>query len=169
MRWLALSHHYRSPLDYSDDDAEQARSALQNIYQKFYLLSKSGSRDGEKTNSEDESGKRYQELFSAALADDLNTPKALAVLHQLLDAASLPPKSKLELLWRWNGILGFGMEKALYNAGEEAKIAENLRNYQECRIHQQFAQSDALRKEIEQLGYEVRDTKDGPEIVKKFF
>ena len=41
LRWLALSHHYRSPLDYSDDDAEQAKSALQNIYQKIYLLSKS--------------------------------------------------------------------------------------------------------------------------------
>ena len=53
------------------------------------------------------------------------------------------------------------MEKALYNAGEEAEIAEKLEEYEEFRINKQFVQSDALRKEIEAVrirstGYERR-------------
>jgi len=91
------------------------------------------------------------------------------VMHQLIDASEIPSKDRIELLHRWGKLLGLGFENALYNASEEAEIAQKLVQYDEFRVHKQFMQSDALRKEIEALGYEVRDTKDGSEIVKKFF
>ena len=166
LRWLTLSHHYRSPFDFSDNDAKQAEAALGNIYQKIYLLSKSND---ETVTSAQNKRERYEQDFSEVLDDDLNTPKALAVMHQLIDASEIPSKDRIELLHRWGKLLGLGFENALYNASEEAEIAQKLVQYDEFRVHKQFMQSDALRKEIEALGYEVRDTKDGSEIVKKFF
>jgi cysteinyl-tRNA synthetase len=48
-------------------------------------------------------------------------------------------------------------------------IIEKLAQYNECRANKQFMQSDALRKELEDLGYEVRDTENGSRLVKKLF
>ena len=168
LRWLALSHHYRSPLDFSEKIAEQAKSALENIYQEFYLLSKS-PREKKNNSTSDEHLKKYQKDFSEALNDDLNTPRALAVMHQLLGSDLVPDKSKIELLGRWSKLLGLGLEKAAYDASEEDKIGEKRKAYDQFRTNKQFTQSDALRKEIEALGYEVRDTENGSRLVKKFF
>ena len=65
LRWLALSHHYRSPLDFSEKIAEQAKSALENIYQEFYLLSKS-TRERKNNPASDEYLEKYQKDFSEA-------------------------------------------------------------------------------------------------------
>ena len=168
LRWLMLSHHYRSPLDFSDKIAEQAKAALGNIYQELYLLSKSEKKQIDLAE-ENADRDRYEKQFLAALDDDLNSPKALAVMHQLLSIPFVGDRSKIELLKRWNKLLGLNMEKAFYNAAEERGVAGKLEKYKQCRANQQFVQSDALRKEIEALGYEVRDTKNSSELVKRFF
>ncbi len=166
LRWLTLSHHYRSPLDFSDKDADQAKSALGNIYQEIYLLSKS-ERDPTDPSVDDIA--QYEQQFTEALDDDVNTPKALAVMHQLLGAPMVSERTKLALLIAWDDLLGLGLKDARYDAMEEGEIVKKLAEYDELRVHKQFMQSDALRKEIEGLGYEVRDAKGGSQIVKKFF
>jgi cysteinyl-tRNA synthetase len=68
--------------------------------------------------------------------------------------------------------LGLGLESAMANAAaaeNDPKIAEMARIYADLRGNKQFIQSDALRKEIEALGYSIRDTKDGSRIRKRFF
>ena len=57
-----------------------------------------------------------------------------------------------------------------YRAGEiPAKITEKFEEYQTFRTNKQFIQSDALRKELESVGYEVRDEAKSSSLVKKFF
>ena len=109
----------------------------------------------------------WQEKFDAALGDDLNTPQALAIIFDLVKT----PTSRS----RKNGCCSTGLIRYLglisHDKAEEIppRKPEKLEKYKECRTSKQFVQSDALRKEIEALGYEVRDTEKGSRLVKKFF
>jgi len=74
IRYFILSSHYRSPLNYSDENLDKARGALQRLYTAL--------RDCEVAEGSDlEVG--YEQRFQAAMNDDFNTPEALAVLFEL--------------------------------------------------------------------------------------
>ncbi len=77
IRYFILSSHYRSPLNYSDENLDKARGALQRLYTAL--------RDCEVAGGSDlEAG--YEQRFQAAMNDDFNTPEALAVLFELTRA-----------------------------------------------------------------------------------
>jgi cysteinyl-tRNA synthetase len=117
------------------------------------------------------SPEQYFAEFRAAMDDDLNTPQALAILHEML-ADGGDPKEKLALVKQCDTVLGLGLESAMAGAAaakHDPKIEEMARIYIDLRGNKQFIQSDALRKEIEALGYSIRDTKDGSRIRKRFF
>ena len=70
IRYFILSSHYRSPLNYTDDNLAKARGALQRLYTAL----RGSTSDGTTIDSE------FEARFSAAMDDDFNTPEALAVL-----------------------------------------------------------------------------------------
>jgi cysteinyl-tRNA synthetase len=169
LRWIVINHSYRSPLDYIEPaTAEQAKNELEKIYGAIYDLSKQ-SHGSENKNGAAEYLQEYHDRFFACLDDDLNTPKAIAVLHELITDATIHGSEKLKLLKEWGEILGVDIKKALYRPEEEKMTAEMIAEYKAFRDNKQFIQSDALRKKIESLGYLVRDTADGPYITKRFF
>jgi cysteinyl-tRNA synthetase len=113
----------------------------------------------------------YRTQFREAINDDLNTPQALAILHEML-ADGGNPKEKLALVKQCDTVFGLGLETAMTDivvTENDGEIAEKARIYGDLRSNKQFIQSDALRKEIEALGYSIRDTKDGSRIRKRFF
>ncbi|HKJ09624.1 MAG TPA: cysteine--tRNA ligase [Gammaproteobacteria bacterium] len=73
VRYFILSSHYRSPLNYSDDNLDQARAALTRFYTALRGL----------PDAPPDDGNGYREQFTAAMDDDFNTPEALAVLFDL--------------------------------------------------------------------------------------
>ncbi|MGA7802160.1 MAG: cysteine--tRNA ligase [Gammaproteobacteria bacterium] len=73
VRYFILSSHYRSPLNYSDDNLDQARGALTRFYTALRGLPDTGPTEA----------CVYRERFMAAMDDDFNTPEALAVLFDL--------------------------------------------------------------------------------------
>jgi cysteinyl-tRNA synthetase len=117
------------------------------------------------------SPEEYRADFRATMDDDLNTPQTLAILHEIL-ADDGDPKEKLALVKQCDKVLGLGLESAMADAittENNPKIAEMARIYADLRGNKQFIQSDALRKEIEALGYSIRDTEGGSRIRKVFF
>ncbi|MGB7958222.1 MAG: cysteine--tRNA ligase [Minisyncoccia bacterium] len=165
LRWITLAHHYRSPVDFSDELAEQAKAALENLYNHYLALR---DEDRKEENRKDHGTlTAWQEKFNAALNDDLNTPQALAVMFDLLKDKDLSIKEKRVLFDSFDQTLGLDIARKAEEIPPH--IAERLAQYNECRANKQFVQSDALRKEIEALGYEVRDTEKGSGLVKKFF
>ena len=153
------------PIDFSDQLVAQAKAALENLY-NHYLELRDEDRKEEKRKDHGTLSV-WKEKFDAALRDDLNTPQALAVMFDLVKDGDLSAKEKRVLFGIFDEILGLDI------AGKAEKIplpiAEKLEKYKECRTNKQFVQSDALRKELEALGYEVRDTDEGSRLVKKFF
>ena len=163
LRWIMLAHHYRSPVDFSDELVAQGRAALGNLSERFAALSDDGALD-------DAAAAAWRERFHAALGDDLNTPQALAVMFDLLKEDALSPADRRRLVLEFDGILKLGIaERAAALVDIPQEIAEKLRRYEQFRADKQFVQSDALRNEIESLGYEVRDTAEGSRITKKTF
>jgi cysteinyl-tRNA synthetase len=168
-RYLVLGAHYRTRLNFTWESLDAAKAGIERLYETVNDLYEENAPAAQK--SPKKSPEQYLAEFCAAMNDDLNTPQALAILHEML-ADDGDPKEKLALVKQSDKILGLGLESAMANAAaaeNDPKIAEMARIYADLRGNKQFIQSDALRKEIEALGYSIRDTKDGSRIRKRFF
>jgi len=164
LRYLVLSHHYRSPIDYSPEAAHAAHEAAQSI-ERFAAYSAFVA-GAQKT------GKRlkiaqWQKTVMAALENDFNTPAALAELFRVIsyineNALSLHHTDILTArswVLQILAMLGFTpptMQKI------PTSLARWARKREVCRASKQFMQADALRKKIQEVGYTVDDTPIGP-------
>lgn len=140
-RMMLFMHHYRQPLNLTDDAIKNAKDSL------HYFRVRSQSIRESKTDGS------LERQFNEAMADDLNTPLAIAILRQSND----PNFIQYSL-----GRFGITVISAL-----PANVQQLVQSRELSRASKQFAQSDALRKEIEQLGYVVEDTPAGPLVLPK--
>jgi cysteinyl-tRNA synthetase len=160
IRWALLSAHYRAPLDWSDDLLRQAQASLDRLYGAVLRL-----KEAEAANVEPPSA------LAEALADDLNTPAAIAELSALATAANVAKKpaeqaqAKGELLAAAHllGVLqddpgrwfraSFGEQAA----GIDALVAERVA----ARQAKDYAKSDRIRDELAARGVEIMDSAGG--------
>jgi cysteinyl-tRNA synthetase len=156
-----ISGHYRQPLEFSERALAEAGARVERIRNFVRDLPEAGEA------SEDEFVAGCREAMLDALADDFNTPRALAALFELvaegnrrqLPGARAALEEMLELL---------GLESLLRAPEEIEPEAERLMEERErARAERDFEQSDRLRDELASLGYEVRDTPDGPRLVRR--
>lgn len=107
----------------------------------------------------------YRQRFADAIADDLATPRAVAVAHEVAAASDLDPAQKRALLVDFDRVMG--VDVATSSTGEPVALpagaAELLERRAAARAARDFAASDALRDELAALGVEVRDTPSGQE------
>jgi cysteinyl-tRNA synthetase len=140
---LFLGAHYRSPVEYSEDAMQAARTQADDFRTAFRVVERGG-------------GAPSWEDFTAALEDDFNTPLALSILHAWRSAG------ELELLRRGLGIFGLAVEEAGEAPPEVVALAEARRSARETR---EFGRADELREEIARLGWEVQDAPGGFRLV----
>jgi len=172
LRWITLTHHYRSPLDYSNESVEQAKAAIEKIklfLAKLEFLTKETS--GYPDTNTESIIKKIDAIFVSALTDDINTPIAIASIFNMM--IELQPtiwtldSANAHILRKYINekleILGFSFKSYEIPREIEQLSAER----EKSRASEQFMQSDALRKEINSLGYEVEDTPIGPFIYPK--
>jgi cysteinyl-tRNA synthetase len=156
-RYLALTAHYRSKLDFSDDAMHAAASGLAR-------LRRATQGADEAVDLAAEPMVTYRTRFADAVADDLAIPKALAMAHQVASAADLTDGQRRALLLDFDRVLG--LDLGIPPPAElplPAGAAELLERRAAARSARDFAASDALRDELDALGVEVRDTPDGQE------
>lgn len=171
VRFFILNSHYRSPLNYSDDNLDEAQAALTRLYTALRGLVPS-----EATAGELKSATAYQSRFSSAMNDDFNTAEALAVLFDLardvnrMRADSMDKASALAgLLRHLGGILGLlsmdpddflqggvSLEQGagLKNEDIDALIAQRL----EARAQKNWAEADRIRGVLADAGVVLEDT-----------
>lgn len=172
IRFFLLSAHYRSPLNYSPEQLEQAKAALDRLYtaRDHYLFIKQGAGD----QAPDEAEKALMasveatvQKFNAAMEDDLNTADALGALFELVKQANVELKAGVALdavqtvLDAFSALTGvLGLIKPPDDTRDEkaeALLAERVK----ARKDKDWARSDALRNELKELGYIVEDTAQG--------
>jgi len=152
-----ISGHYRQPLAFSAAALEQAQANLSRIREAARRLSPGDS-------PEDLAGLRNR--FFDALANDFNTPEALAALNEWIRQASVGADhaSGDSHLREMLGVLGL---ESLLAAEERApeQVLELARARERARTERDFAAADALREQIAAHGWEVRDGPGGFELL----
>jgi cysteinyl-tRNA synthetase len=155
-----VSGHYRQPLAYSQDALDEAAASVERVRDFARRLDPEAGADGIEP---------YAERFFAALADDFNTPAARAALfdwiaegNRRLDAGErLGPGVLKEMLWV------LGLDNLLDTAEAADPEAERLLEEREAaRAARDFGTADAKRDELAALGWVVRDTPEGPKLVR---
>ena len=154
VRYALLNAHYRAPLDYSDGAVTEAKQALDRLYRAA----------GDVEASDD-----LPEAFLNALQDDLNTPLALSILHELAKSANkgdATAASALKGCAQMLGLLNQSQADWLQSADDiagfsEADIEAAIAARQQARLDRDFAKADAIRDELAEKGIQLLDSADG--------
>src|SRR3989338_2755197 len=158
LRYWFLTGHYRTPMNFTWGAIEGANTALKRLTNLYHESSCSRS---------DLLHEDFLVKFHAAIADDLDTPKALALVWEnikTLNRATLAETDK---------ILGLGLAEV--NPSSKLTVREELPEgikellavREAARAAREFDRADALRKDIETKGFIVKDTAEGPRVSQK--
>lgn len=145
-RYLCLTAHYRSGLRFTDDALGAAATALGRLRTAFSGWPGSGQVDS-----------TFQQRFMDEVNQDLNLPRALAVVWALVKS-DLPPADKRATLSCLDQILGLDLENSVSNdAPVPADIAELIERQHQARKDRNWALADRLRDELKDRGWAVKD------------
>jgi len=165
VRYLLVSSHYRSAINYSEDNLKEAKGALERFYHALKGLPKAAPAGGDE----------YAERFAAAMNDDFNTPEACAVLFEMVrevnrlketdlqSAAALA--ARLQQLSEVLGVLQLEPE-AFLQAGaadkvDAATVDALIQARLQARADKNWAESDRIRDELTAMGVVLEDGKGG--------
>lgn len=151
-RYLLLTADYKRAMNFTWEALAGAQSALKRLYALFSEWPDGGTMC-----------EQCNKKFNSAIADDLNTPEALAVAWKMISRNDISHADKKATLALWDGILGLGLKEyaSCIIPDEVKEITERREEY---RRHKDWQKSDEMREEIEKLGFIVKDTEKGPYI-----
>lgn len=146
-RYLCLTAHYRSSLDFSLDNLKNAQNAYERMKNVISELE-----DDNKIN------KKYLGEFQKAIDDDLNMPAAIAVLWNLVRDEKA--EGKYQTIAKMDEVFGLKLLKKekIYIPAEIKKLADER---QEARKKKDWKASDLLREKINKTGWEIADVEEG--------
>ena len=158
-RFAAFLTHYRKPMEYSDEGIEAARNGLLHLQNQVRQVSTDGF-DREPSISTE-----FKSKFIEAINDDLNMPRAMAAIQEMLKS-NISDAEKHTTIMDFDRVLGLQLDQL----DKPQDLPEAIQKLVDARIKareaKDFTASDQLRAEIEALGYQVQDTKDGMKVVK---
>jgi cysteinyl-tRNA synthetase len=157
LRYLFLGVHYRDTLNFTWDSLQAAQNGLKNLKNQVANLKAQDDRTAlspEKEKQVDE----FRNQFLDALSDDLSTPKALAVLWDMLKS-NIPSSDKYDLAISFDEILGLNLKSQISNIKSE--IPDNIKimieQRRKLREQGKYEEADKIRDEIVASGFDVND------------
>jgi cysteinyl-tRNA synthetase len=154
-RYLVLQSRYRGQMNFTWDALDGAERGLEKLRKQMAEWA-SGP-----VEALSETGRALDERFGEAVADDLDTPKALVVVSELV-SADIPPAEKFHLLKRWDTVLGLDLDREVADRSDLPEGAADLiEQRQRCREAKDWATADRLRRELAAMGVTVIDTPTG--------
>jgi len=158
-RYLTLMNHYRSKMNFTFESLEAAQIAYKRLIDAASELKNPKIGCAE-----------YEEKFLEAINDDLNMPKALSIVWEMIKS-DYPDSAKAESIFKMDEVLGLD----LVNAREKKKHIKIVVTQEVQRLIEErnglrkqgsYIQADHMRNKIKKLGYNIKDTKKGIEVEK---
>ena len=161
---LCYTSSYRNKLNFTWEGIEASSKSLERL-RNGYQANKNGT---DTLNEEDKKDlERLENEFHKAINDDMNMPLAMSFVWEVIKYNKKSPEIA-ELLKKFDTVLGIKIDKEETN--KEIEIPEEVlklvEERKQARQEKNWAESDRLRDLIKEKGYEVKDTKDGMEIIK---
>lgn len=168
VRYFLLSGHYRSQLNYTEENLKQARTALERLYTALRGTDKTATPKG---------GEEFKARFCAAMNDDFNTPEAYSALFDMVReinrlkaedmAAANGMAAQLRELSGVLGLLEQDPETFLKGGAqteddvEVAKIEALIKQRNDARKNKEWALADVARDELTAMGIVLEDSTAG--------
>ena len=158
-RFATFQTHYRKPMEYSDESIQAARNGLQHLQNQVrQVVQNSAGRKGAVIDE-------YKTKFKRAINDDLNMPRAMAVVQEMLKSR-VEDADKHALIMDYERVLGLSLDEVTQSEELPQEIKTLVAERQAARDTKDWAASDQLRDKIQEQGYTVQDTKDGIKVIK---
>lgn len=165
-RHLTLTAHYRSKLNFTWESLEASQNAFNKLREIISNLKIESQR---KTNEAKPRSEvkllllGYRKEFLSHINNDLEMPRALALLWEIIKSEKLSAKTKYALIIDFDKVLGLNLNniKTEKIPSEILKLADEREKYRKKR---NFKKADELRKKIESLGWLIEDTLQGPNL-----
>ncbi len=160
-RYFCLGAHYRQQLMFSWEGLDGAANTLKRLREKMMMLKEETPEWNDITDKDHE----YQQQFSKALEDDLNTAGALAVMWSVLRDEELGSQEQLELLMDFDNVFGLGFADW---EREKIKVSDEVQGILDerakARAEKDWVKSDEFRDLLKSKGFVVKDGPDGQKL-----
>jgi cysteinyl-tRNA synthetase len=158
-RYFFLQAHYRQQQTFTQQALEAAATGYRRLQGAAAELRQvEGEGDPDKLPD-------YRDRFRAALCDDLNAPKALAVLWELVRSDDGSPADRRDSMLALDAVLGLGLDRAEapeQKSESDPRIDGLLVERQQARENRDFATADRIRDDLDAEGIDIIDTPEGP-------
>jgi cysteinyl-tRNA synthetase len=158
-RYAAFQTHYRKPMEYTDESIQAAKNGLEHLCNQVREVAKGGAAPGAAVHS------AFREKFMEAINDDLNMPRAMAVIQEMLKS-DMPGAEKHATILDFDRVLGLSLDEVDKPQEIPPEVQALVDARGRARASKDWAGSDRLRDEILALGYTVKDTRDGVKLIK---
>jgi cysteinyl-tRNA synthetase len=170
-----ISGHYRQPLAFGAEQMEQAVAQverLRNFFREHSVGEAGGDPPSQSSGGSSGSPPATRlESFREALADDFNTPRALAEVFELVgdvNRGQVDPAEAVPVLQEMLELVGLGsLTQPDEGAETDQRAQDLLHQREEARAAKDFGRADEIRDQLAELGWEVRDGAEGARLVPK--
>jgi len=163
-RYLLLTAHYRTKLNFIEESITAAQHGLNNLRDDLASLP---VEPAEQALTWSEAAQRVRDAFHTAINDDLELPTALSITREVVRDNTIAPAERRRLVLDFDRVLGLRLDtveaKTPRTLSEEALAL--VRERDEARAARDWKRSDQLRDQLKEMGFEVRDTPKGTELV----
>ena len=157
-RFMCLNSHYKKQLIFSFDALDQAQDTLNKLKNKIKNI-----KDDNNYNEDDFN--KYNDKFKEALENDLNTSNALTILYDVLKT-DISNSTKLKLIESFDKVLSLDLlKKDEIDEDLKNKVNNLIEERNKYKQEKNYEKADEIRKQIEDLGVTIKDTREGVEII----
>jgi cysteinyl-tRNA synthetase len=170
VRFYLLNASYRQPLDYNEKSLEESAKALERLQNTYNMIRTATPTPTGSDDSEGLCAKAWRS-FEAHMDDDFNTREAIADIYDLArEANRLNTEGRLSkegaqkilgVFERFNTIFDVLSSRKEMTTIEDSKISDLIKKRDDARRRKDYAEADRIRKDLEEKGIVLQDTKDG--------
>jgi len=154
-RFAALQVHYRKPMEYSEDSLKNTELGFKHLQNQIREL----GGDRGVVNCD------FKNKFLDAINDDLNMPRAMSILQELLKS-KLEKNDKLTTILDFDKVLGLNLDKVFVD-NLPKEVLDLISQRKQAKENKNWEESDRLRDKIVENGYLIEDTDSGIRVIKK--